>query len=87
MTEATRNRHYSLMTVGLTDRDAEVTEPQLITIEEFAEAVRAPVATVRHWRKSGYGPQGFRIGKRVMYLAQEVNDFIMAARQAAVGAR
>ncbi len=42
-------------------------EPELLTITEAAELLRAPVATLRYWRHLGTGPRSFRLG-RVLYL-------------------
>lgn len=48
----------------------------LLTIEEFAERMRVSVPTARHWRVTGYGPASRRIGRRVVYLAADVDQFI-----------
>ena len=42
-------------------------EPELLTITEAAELLRAPVATLRYWRHLGTGPRSFRLGRRVLY--------------------
>lgn len=55
------------------------TDP-LITTEDFAELVRTKPSTVRYWRHIGYGPKGFKIGRRVLYPQSEVSEFIAAAR-------
>ena len=44
-------------------------EPELLTIVEAAELLRAPVATLRYWRHLGTGPRSFRLGGRVLYRA------------------
>jgi predicted DNA-binding transcriptional regulator AlpA len=56
---------------------------RLLTIGETAEILRAPVDTLRTWRKYGRGPQGFRIGTRVVYRQSEVWAWVDAQRQAA----
>src|SRR5215218_5283104 len=42
-------------------------EPELLTITEAAELLRAPVATLRYWRHLGTGPRSFRLGRRILY--------------------
>src|SRR3954463_12209475 len=42
-------------------------EPELLTITEAADVLRAPVATLRYWRHLGTGPTSFRLRRRVLY--------------------
>jgi DNA-binding transcriptional MerR regulator len=42
-------------------------DTHFFTITEMAELCRTNVATVRHWRKIGFGPRGVRVGRRVLY--------------------
>jgi hypothetical protein len=42
-------------------------EPELLTITEPADVLRAPVATLQYWRHLGRGPNSFRLGRRVLY--------------------
>ena len=52
----------------------------LLTIEETAELLRLPVATLRHYRAQGVGgPKSARIGRRVMYRRSDVLAYIDAA--------
>ncbi len=53
-------------------------EPELLTITEAAELMRAPVATLRYWRHLGTGPRSFRLGRRVLYRRDELNAWIDA---------
>jgi predicted DNA-binding transcriptional regulator AlpA len=46
--------------------------PTLLTPVEVAEALRTPVATLRHWRDKRTGPMHVKIGKRIMYREQDV---------------
>jgi uncharacterized protein YlzI (FlbEa/FlbD family) len=48
----------------------------LMTIEEVAEMVRRPVATLRKWRAMGEGPAAFRIGKILVYRRSIVVEWI-----------
>ena len=51
-------------------------EPELLTIAEAAELLRAPVATLRYWRHLGTGPRSFRLGRRVVYRADDLRNWI-----------
>lgn len=45
---------------------------ELLTLQEVADVVRVPVATLRYWRHLGTGPRSFRIGRSVRYWRTEV---------------
>jgi predicted DNA-binding transcriptional regulator AlpA len=47
-------------------------DDELLTIQEVADVVRVPVATLRYWRHLGTGPNSFRIGRSVRYWRTEV---------------
>jgi excisionase family DNA binding protein len=51
-------------------------QPDLLTITEAAELLRAPVATLRYWRHLGTGPRSFRLGRRVVYRRGDVSAWI-----------
>ena len=53
-------------------------EPELLTIAEAAELLRAPVATLRYWRHLGTGPRSFRLGRRVLYRSDDRRSWIDA---------
>ena len=55
-------------------------EPELLTITEAAELLRAPVATLRYWRHLGTGPRSFRLGRRVLYRSDDLRSWIDAQR-------
>ena len=48
------------------------TDDALLSIQEVADLVRVPVATLRYWRHLGAGPRSFRIGRSVRYWRMEV---------------
>ena len=52
--------------------------PDLLTITEAAELLRAPVATLRYWRHLGTGPRSFRLGRRVLYRRDDLHAWIDA---------
>lgn len=47
-----------------------------LTIEEVAELIRMPVATLRYWRVLSTGLRGFIIGRRLRYWRQDVVDWL-----------
>ncbi len=52
-------------------------EPEYLTTEEVARLCRVTPATVRWRRHVGIGPHGVRVGgRRVLYRASEVRDWI-----------
>jgi len=51
-------------------------EPELLTITEAAELLRAPVATLRYWRHLGSGPRSFRLGRRVLYRQDDLQAWV-----------
>ncbi len=59
-------------------------DPELFTITEAAELLRAPVATLRYWRHSNTGPRSFRLGRRVLYRRDDFKAWIDAQRDRAV---
>ena len=53
-------------------------EPELLTITEAADLLRAPVATLRYWRHLDRGPKSFRLGRRVLYRRADLRTWIDA---------
>lgn len=47
-------------------------DDELLTIDEVAALLRAPVATLRYWRYLGTGPRSFRVGRAVRYWRGDV---------------
>jgi predicted site-specific integrase-resolvase len=52
-------------------------DQELLTSEETAARLRVSVDTLRFWRFRGKAPVGIRMGRRVMYLASDVEAFIV----------
>ena len=50
--------------------------PDLLTISEAAELLRAPVANLRYWRHLGTGPRSFRLGRRVLYRRDDLQAWV-----------
>ena len=55
------------------------------TTAEVAELCRTSSETVRYWRHIGKGPASFKLGRRVLYAAEDVEAWIDAAREAQSG--
>ena len=58
---------------------------ELLTISEVAAIVRAPIATLRYWRHLGAGPRSFRLGRRVVYRAGDLQAWINTQADASDG--
>ena len=56
---------------------------ELLTLQEVADVVRVPVATLRYWRHLGTGPRSFRIGRSVRYWRTEVFSWLDSQSSAA----
>lgn len=59
--------------------------PQYLTTAEVAALLRAPVESVRYWRHVGRGPRSFKVGRRVLYAAADVTEYVEQARRATGG--
>ena len=46
-----------------------------LTVPEVADHYRTSEGTVRYWRHVGYGPNGVKVGTRVLYPASEIDRF------------
>ena len=53
-------------------------DTELLTINEAADLLRAPVATLRYWRHRNIGPHSFRLGRRVLYRRDDLRTWIDA---------
>lgn len=69
------------MTLPHAVTDLTVRMPEWLTTTDLAELVRCPESTVRYWRHLGTGPQGVRVGRRVLYRREAV-DAWLAQREA-----
>lgn len=47
------------------------TDDPFLTIPELAARYRTSPKTVHHWRLTGYGPHGIKVGVRVLYRLSE----------------
>lgn len=60
-----------------------MTSPQeLLTTEEAAAYLRSFPRTLEHWRQHGQGPNYSRLGRRVVYAREDLDNFIAESREA-----
>lgn len=52
-----------------------------MTTAEVAELVRTSPETVRYWRHIGKGPKSFKVGRRVLYAATDVQTWLEQAEK------
>ena len=52
------------------------TNNPFITVQDLAAMLNKPVRTIYAWRARGAGPRGYRIGKSVLFKAQDVDAWI-----------
>ena len=52
------------------------TRERLLTVEELADYLGVPVATLYQWRHRGEGPSGFRVGRYIRYRWVDVEAWI-----------
>ena len=55
----------------------------LLTLDEVAEQLRISPATLRWLRHQGTGPEGFKIGRRVVFTQSAVEQYVAAQQEAA----
>lgn len=55
-------------------------EPRFYTTEEVAELCRTSPATVRYWRHVGSGPPSFKLGRRVLYEINALEEWLREAQ-------
>ncbi len=49
-----------------------------LTLEEAAERIRVSPRTLYAWREAGRGPRGSRVGRRILFLAQDVDSWVLS---------
>ena len=54
-----------------------------LTTTEVAELCRTSQETVRFWRHVRKGPQSFKVGRKVLYAAEDVEMWLDNARNGA----
>lgn len=59
----------------------------LLSIDDLAEYLGVPVATIYDWRVDGKGPCGIRIGRHVKFTVTDVLAWLAAKRESTPGGR
>lgn len=49
---------------------------RLLTVNDLAEYLGVPVATIYTWRYRRQGPPGFRVGKHLRYRWTDIEEWI-----------
>lgn len=49
---------------------------RVLLMEEVAELTRIPMDTLRFWRQAGRGPKSYKLGRRVVYDASDVQTWM-----------
>jgi excisionase family DNA binding protein len=49
---------------------------RLLTVEDLAEYLGVPVATLYAWRYHRQGPPGFRVGRHIRYRWADIEEWI-----------
>jgi excisionase family DNA binding protein len=52
------------------------TRERLLTVEELADYLGVPVATLYQWRHRREGPPGFRVGRYIRYRRTDLEAWI-----------
>ncbi|GAA3811005.1 helix-turn-helix domain-containing protein [Nocardioides panacisoli] len=55
----------------------------LRTIDQAAEQLCTPEATLRFWRHKGIGPRSAKLGRRIVYRQSDLDAFVEAQFEAA----
>jgi len=51
---------------------------RLWTVQDVSTYLGVPVMTLYHWRRTGYGPKGKRIGRHLRYRPEDVRAWVDA---------
>lgn len=54
----------------------ELSEDRLWSVQDVSYYLGIPVQTVYSWRSAGTGPPGRRVGKRLRYRAEDVQEWV-----------
>lgn len=53
----------------------------ILNVQQAAEYLNRSQDTIRYWIKTSTGPKSFRMGKRRMFLASDLDAWIEAQRE------
>lgn len=60
-----------------------MSESDLMTIDEVAAYLRVPVLTVRWLRQEGRFPPAFKVGRRLVWEAGDIDTWLQSVREIA----
>ena len=60
---------------------------EMLTIDEAAEFLRVPVATLRYWRYAGIGPFSFKLTRHVRYWHSDLVRWLTEQAECPQGQR
>ena len=49
---------------------------RLLSVQDLADSLDVPVATIYTWRHHGHGPPGFRVGRHLRFRTSDVARWI-----------
>ncbi len=49
---------------------------RLLSVQDLADYLGVPVATIYGWRHRGHGPPGFRVGRHLRFRTSDVTHWI-----------
>jgi excisionase family DNA binding protein len=49
---------------------------RLLNVQDLADYLSVPVATIYTWRHHGHGPPGFRVGRHLRFRTSDVAHWI-----------
>ena len=53
---------------------------RLMTLQETAEFLRVSSSTLRNWRWKGEGPDGYKVGGRVVFAVEDIERWLLSRR-------
>ena len=66
--------------------DQRATEPEYLSLREFAQKVRKCDRTIQLWGKRGIGPRQMRVRGRILYRSADINAWLASCLENERGA-
>lgn len=64
---------------------SEQSNESLMSLDDLAAYLGKPKGTIYQWRKRGYGPRAYRLGKELRYRRTEVDQWLEGLLESHVG--
>jgi len=61
---------------AIVDSAAKAQTPEIWMVEETAEYLRIPKATLYQWRYNGTGPRSIKVGRHIRYRRADVDEWL-----------